>query len=231
MRRKVLVTLLCLAFSVCVIACGKEAEEEQNTENTVVVQETEEVTDTQEQSTEDIATESVETTEVQESETEVIQTETEEMVEATETEVIAETETPQSLELTYEDFACEYQGYTNYIDFEQNTPEKHEIQIVYEQPADETYYLPAENDTPKRGLKLGDSRERVLELYGDYDKRVVYRNMRLKYNDLVPEENYIYYLQGYEPTTVDGLYCMIITLDKDGNVLAILYGWAESKYM
>ena len=215
MRRKVLVTLLCLAFSVCVIACGKEAEEEQNTENTVVVQETEEVTDTQEQSTEDIATESVEPTEVQESET----------------EVIAETETPQSLELTYEDFACEYQGYTNYIDFEQNTPEKHEIQIVYEQPADETYYLPAENDTTKRGLKLGDSRERVLELYGNYDKRVTYRNMRLKYDDLVPEENYIYYLQGFEPATVDGLYCMIITLDKDGNVLAILYGWAESKYM
>lgn len=220
MRRKVLVTLLCLAFSVCVIACGKETSIEQNAENTVVVQETEEVTNTQEQSTEDIATESVEPTEVQESETE-----TEEIVEATETEVIAETEIPQSLELTYEDFACEYQGYTNFIDFEQNTSERHEIHIVYGQSEDETYYLQAENDTTARGLKLGDSKERVIELYGDYDKCVVYRNMRLKYGDLVPEENYVYFLQGYETAKTNGLYALIITLDTNGNVLAILYGW------
>lgn len=214
MRRKVLVTLLCLAFSVCVIACGKEAEEEQNTENIVVVQETEEVTDTQEQSTEDIATESVETTEVQESET----------------EVIAETETPQSLELTYEDFACDYNGYTNYIDFDIENPDNVGIQIVYETPKDAPEKT-AENDSTARGLKLGDSKERVLELYGDYDKRVVYRNMRLKYNDLVPEENYIYYFHGYEPTTFDGLYGLIITLDTNGNVLAIQYNGCLSKYM
>lgn len=55
--------------------------------------------------------------------------------------------------------------------------------------------------------------------------------MRLKYGDLVPEENYIYYLQGYEPATVDGLYMFCVTLDKDGNVPAIGYGWAEYKYM
>lgn len=225
MRRKVLVTLLCLAFSVCVIACGKETSIEQNAENTVVVQETEEVTDTQEQSTEDIATESVEPTEVQESETE-----TEEIVEATETEVIAETETPQSLELTYEDFACDYNGYTNYIDFDIENPDNVGIQIVYETPKDAPEKT-AENDSTARGLKLGDSKERVLELYGDYDKRVVYRNMRLKYNDLVPEENYIYYFHGYEPTTFDGLYGLIITLDTNGNVLAIQYNGCLSKYM
>lgn len=217
MKRKVLVTLLCLTFSVCVMACGSKDNSTEQTETSSIV----EVTETVE--TEVVTTESVESTEVQESEAEVVETETEEIVDATETK--------QSLELTYEDFEFSYNGYTNYIDFEQATPEKHEIQIVYEQPADETYYLPAENDTTKRGLKLGDSKERVIELYGDYDKRVVYRNMRLKYGDLVPEENYIYYLQGYEPATVDGLYCMIITLDKDGNVLAILYGWAEYKYM
>ena len=223
MKRKVLVTMLCLTFSVCIMACGSKDNSTEQTETNSIV----EVTETEE--TEIVTTESEELTEVQESEAEVVETETEEIVEAT--EVVAETETPQSLELTYEDFEFAYNGYTNYIDFERATPEKHEIQIVYEQPADETYYLPAENDTTARGLNLGDSKERVLELYGDYDKRVVYRNMRLKYGDLVPEENYIYYLQGYEPATVDGLYMLCINFDQNENVLAILYGWAEYKYM
>ena len=217
MKRKVLVTLLCLTFSVCVMACGsKDASTEQTATNTTV-----EATETGE--TEVVATESVETTEVQESETEVVETETEEIDEAT--EVVAETETQQSLELTYEDFACEYQGYTNFIDFDQNTSEKHEIHIVYGQSEDETYYLQAENDTTARGLKLGDSKERVIELYGDYDKSVVYRNMRLKYGDLVPAENYIYFLDGYKTAKTDNVYAFIITLDTNGNVLAILYGW------
>lgn len=210
MRRKVLVTLLCLTFSVCVMACGsKDASTEQTATNTPV-EETETV------ETEVVATESVETTEVQESEIEVVETEA---------EAVVETETQQSLELTYEDFACEYQGYTNFIDFDQNTSEKHEIQIVYGQLEDETYYLPAENDSTARGLKLGDSKERVIELYGDYDRSVVYRNMRLKYGDLVPAENYVYFLDGYKTAKTDNVYAFIVTLDTNGNVLAILYGW------
>lgn len=68
MRRKVFVTLLCLAFAVCIMACGNE---------------TEEATETQEQLTEDIVTESVETTEthgiVENSET--IETEDDELTE------------------------------------------------------------------------------------------------------------------------------------------------------
>lgn len=222
MRRKVLVTLLCLTFSVCVMACGsKNNSTEQTATNSIV-----EVTETVK--TEVVATESVEPTEVQESEAEVVETETEEIVEVT--EVVAETEAPQSLELTYEDFEFAYNGYTNYIDFDVENPDNVGVQIVYETPKDAPEKT-AENDTTKRGLKLGDSKERVLELYGDYDKRVVYRNMRLKYGDLVPEENYIYYLEGYEPTTFDGLYCLIITLDTNGNVLAVQYNGALSKYM
>lgn len=225
MRKKVHVTLLCLTFSVCVMACGKEVNSTEQTETNSIVEVTEAV------ETEVVTTESVASTEVEDNETEVIETKTEEIVEATETEVVVETESIQSLELTYEDFEFTYNEYTNYIDFERATPEKHEFQIVYAQPADETYYLRPENDTTKRGLKLGDSKERVLELYGEYDSRVTYRNMRLKYGDLVPEENYIYFLEGYEPATVDGLYMLCVTLDKDGNVLAIGYGWAEYKYM
>ena len=222
MRRKVLVTLLCLTFSVCVMACGsKNNSTEQTATNSIV-----EVTETVK--TEVVATESVEPTEVQESEAEVVETETEEIVEVT--EVVAETEAPQSLELTYEDFEFAYNGYTNYIDFDVENPDNVGVQIVYETPNDAPEKT-AQNDTTKRGLKLGDSKERVLELYGDYDKRVVYRNMRLKYGDLVPEENYIYYLEGYEPTTFDGLYCLIITLDTNGNVLAVQYNGALSKYM
>jgi len=220
MRRKILVALLCLAFSSIVITCGNKNNSIEATETNSIV----EVTETIE--TEVVVTGSIEPTEVQE-----IETDPEETVEVNDTEDIAVSESPQSLELTYEDFECSYNGYTNYIDFETETPEKHEIQIVYAQPEDETYYLPAENDVTKRGLMLGDSKERVLELYGDYDKKVVYRNMRLKYDDLIPEENYIYYLDDPKPTTVDGLYMLCITLDREGNVLAILYGWAESKYM
>ena len=123
MRRKVLAIFLCLAFSVCVVACGKENNLIEPTETSSLVEVTEAI------ETEVVATESVEPTEVQESKTEVVETEAEEIVEVT--EIITETETPQSLELTYEDFAFSYKGYTNYIDFESNTPEKHEIQIVF----------------------------------------------------------------------------------------------------
>ena len=210
MRRKELVTLLCLAIATCVMACGNKDNSTAQTATDTAVEATEIV------ETEVVATESVETTE--------------EIVEATETEVVAETETPQSMELTYEDFEFSYNGYTNYIDFDIENPDNVGVQIVYETPKDAPEKT-AENDSTARGLKLGDSRERVLELYGDYDKRVVYRNMRLKYGDLVPEENYIYYLHGYEPTTFDGLYCLIITLDTNGNVLAVQYNGALSKYM
>lgn len=224
MKRKALVALLLLTFSVCVTACGSKNNSTEQTETNSIV----EVTETVE--TEIVTTESVEPTEVQESETELIETETEEIIEATETEVIAETESTQSLELTYEDFEFAYNDYTNYIDFDIENPGNFGVQIVYETPKDAPEKT-AENDTTARGLKLGDSKERVLELYGDYDNQVVYRNMRLKYGDLVPEENYIYYLHGYEPTTFDGLYCLIITLDTNGNVLAVQYNGVLSKYM
>ena len=222
MRRKVLVTLLCLAIATCVMACGNKDNSTAQTETSSIV----EVTETVE--TEVVTTESIETTEVQESETQVIETETEEIVEAT--EVVAETETPQSLELTYEDFACDYNGYTNYIDFDIENPGNYGIQILYSDVPDGEYTIRAENDATVRGLKLGDSRERVLELYGDYDKQVTYRNMSLKSGDRIPEENYIYRLQDPKPTSIDGLYGLYITLDTDGNVLAIGYGWGERKY-
>jgi len=218
MRRNVLVTLLCLAFSVCVMACGNKDNSTEPTETNSIV----EVTEPAEM--EVVATESIEMTEVQESETE-----TEEIIEATDTEVIAETESTQSLELTYEDFEFAYNEYTNYIDFDAENPDNVGVQIVYETPKDAPEKT-AENDATARGLKLGDSRERVLELYGDYDKRVVYRNMRLKYGDRIPEENYIYRLEDPKPTKVDGLYSIYITLDTDGNVLAIQYNVGESKY-
>lgn len=223
MKRKLLVTLLCLTFSVCVMACGSKDNSTEQTETSSIV----EVTETVE--TEVVTTENVESTEVQESETEVIETETEEIVEATETEVIAETESTQSLELTYEDFEFSYNGYTNYIDFDAENPDNVGVQIVYETPKDAPEKT-AENNTTARGLKLGDSKERVIELYGDYDKRVVYRNMRLKYGDRTPEENYIYRLEDPKPTKVDGLYSLYITLDTNGNVLAIQYNVGERKY-
>ena len=238
MKKRNVITIFCLIVVLSLAACGNKDNSTEQTETNSIVELTEAV------ETEVIATESVEpieeidTTEeidtssnieIDEStETEVIQTETEEIVEVT--EVVAETDAPQSLELTYEDFEFAYNGYTNYIDFDVENPGNVGVQIVYETPKDAPEKT-AENDTTKRGLKLGNSKERVLELYGDYDKRVVYRNMRLKYGDLVPEENYIYYLEGYEPTTFDGLYCLIITLDTNGNVLAVQYNGALSKYM
>lgn len=213
MKRKVFVAMLCLAMSVSTVACGQEAATEQDTENILSVQETEEGTEVVPGDTTDTGIENDET-----EETNAI-------------EDTAETETPQSLELTYEDFEFSYNDYTNYIDFDNENPVNYGIQIIYPDANDDEYVLRAENDTTKRGLKLGDSRERVLELYGDYDKCVTYRNMRLKYGECVPEENYIYYLQEPKPTTFDGLYMICITLDTNGNVLAIQYGGAESKYM
>lgn len=219
MRRKVLVTLLCLAFSVCVIACGKEAEEEQNTENIVVVQETEEVTETQELQTE-VEDETDTLNEVAESET----LENEVEIETGEAEAASEENTDETAEIalvSYEDFNVNnITGYSNYID-EYGTGRSDFRVVICDVNSPDTLCDNVHDQTTYRGIALGDSREQVLEKYGEPGSEVVYKNKRWNHDGLEAQYNINYsYIDERYPEV---FFCLSFNMDQNDNVLSVYY--------
>ena len=219
MRRKVLVTLLCLTFSVCVMACGKETSTEQNTENIVVVQETEEVTDTQEQSTE-VEDETDILNEVAESET----LENEVEIETGEAEAASEENTDETAEIalvSYEDFNVNnITGYSNYID-EYGTGRSDFRVVICDVNSPDTLCDNVHDQTTYRGIALGDSREQVLEKYGEPGSEVVYKNKRWNHDGLEAQYNINYsYIDERYPEV---FFCLSFNMDQNDNVLSVYY--------
>lgn len=222
MRRKVLVTWLCLVFSVCVIACGKKASEKQNTENIDVVQEMEEVTETQELQTE-VEDETDILNEVAESET----LENEVEIETGEAEVASEENTDETDEtaeialVSYEDFNVNnITGYSNYID-EYGTGRSDFRVVICDVNSPDTLCDNVHDQTTYRGIALGDSREQVLEKYGEPGSEVVYKNKRWNHDGLEAQYNINYsYIDERYPEV---FFCLSFNMDQNDNVLSVYY--------
>ncbi len=213
MRRKLLVALLSLTFSVCIMACGNKDNSTEQTETNSIVKETE----TEE--IEVVTTESVESTEVQESETEVIQTETEESETTTEEEII---ETTEIAEISYEDYNIHYTtGDINFID-EYGSGKRGGCTVICDKNSPDTECDNVYNQTTYRGIALGDSREQVLEKYGEpYEDGVVYKNKRWNHDGLEAQYNINYaYIDERYPEV---FFCLSFNMDQNDNVLSVYY--------
>ena len=210
MKRKLAIVLLGLVFSVCVTACGnKDNSPEQTASNNI---ETSEIVET-----EDITSEIVEPTEVQEVETEVTETEIEE-TEVTTEEIIESTEIAP---VGYEDFNVNnVTGYSNYID-EYGTG-RHDFRVVIcDVNSPDTLCDNVHNQTSYRGIALGDSREQVVEKYGEPHGEVVYKNKRWNHDGLEAQYNMNYaYIDERYPEV---FFCLSFNMDQNDNVLSVYY--------
>lgn len=202
MRRiKVLIILLCLAFFVCITACGKEVVAEKDTESIDVVQEVEEVTETQEQQTE-------------------IEDESVILSEETEIKIEIEEETSEIAPISYEDYNVNnITGYSNYID-EYATGKEFRI-VICDVNSPDTLCDNVHDQTTYRGIALGDSREQVLEKYGEPHSEVVYKNNRWNHDGLEAQYNinYSYIDERYSEV----FFCLSFNMDQNDNVLSVYY--------
>lgn len=210
MKRKVLIAVGVLSSCLLVSACGKEIVTEQDTENIVAVQETEEVIEEQEQQTE------------VEDETEIIETEIEIEIEEEETateENIVETTEIESV--AYEDFNVNnVTGYSNYID-EYGSGRKDFRIVICDINSPDTLCDNVHDQTTYRGIALGDSREQVIEKYGEPSSEVVYKNHRWDHDGLEAQYNMNYsYIDERYPEV---FFCLSFNMDQNDNVLSVYY--------
>ena len=170
MKRKIIITILCLTMGLSIVACGKQ----ENTATTESVSATIESTQPETESTEEVESSTSENT-----------TEAVEEVETTENaeEIIETTDIVKGEPLSEKDLACSFLGYDTYNEY-------------VEAGNDGGAYIVADNaamilsgeftddgdvlESTVRGIKLGDSIDKVLHVLSFED---AIRELKNIYNE------------------------------------------------
>lgn len=228
MKRKILVTILSLIMGLSIVACGKQ----ENTATTESVTTT--VESTQAETTE--VTDNTESTEVVENNT--TENETEALEESTKTAatstgtVEAAESTKESKEttdiknvepLSEKDLAFNFLGYTTYNEY-------------VEAGNDGAAYILADNanmivsgeftddgDVLKstvRGIKLGDSIDKVFELYGNTEEHSADIKNEFSHDGLKDSGAYNYFLK--LDSTKEYFYAFRFRVDQNNNIIAVV---------
>lgn len=224
MKRKVLIAVGIL--SICLFASGCGANEGKETvsqsQEVAIVQETEEVTETQEQQTEAkdesvILNGDIET-EVAENKVEI---ETGETGTITEEETMETSEADEIAPISYEDYNVNSNGYSNYIEEYGLEDDKNFRIVICDRNSPDTLCDNVYDQTTYRGIALGDSREQVLEKYGEPGSEVVYKNHRWDHDGLEAQYNMNYsYIDERYPEV---FFCLSFNMDQNDNVLSVYY--------
>ena len=222
MKRKILVTILSLIMGLSIVACGK-----QETTST-----TESVTATVE-STQAEPTEEIESTE----------TESTEKVESTESteDILKAVDITKGEPLSEKDLAFPVYGYKSYNEY----IEAGNNGLVYMNADNANMIVTGEltldpedldddetNDngveSTVRGIKLGDSIDKVFELYGQADKYDRCIKQYFAHDDLKDTDEYTYFLK--LDSTKDYFYSFTFFTDQYSDVIGLIIEPIPMKY-
>lgn len=224
MKRKILVTILSLIMGLSIVACGK-----QETTST-----TESVTATVE-STQAEPTEEIETTETENENTEEIET-----TESTE-DILKAADITKGEPLSEKDLAFPVYGYKSYNEY----IEAGNNGLVYMNADNANMIVTGEltldpedldddetNDngveSTVRGIKLGDSIDKVFELYGQADKYDRCIKQYFAHDDLKDTDEYTYFLK--LDSTKDYFYSFTFFTDQYSDVIGLIIEPIPMKY-
>lgn len=206
MKRKMPVTILSLIMGLSIAACGKQETTTGNESITATVESTQaETTETSEANTE--TTESVETTKNTE--------EVDETIEAT--------DITKGEPLSEKDLAFSFLGYNTYNEY-------------VEAGNDGGAYIVADNaamilsgeftddgdvlDSTVRGIKLGDSIDKVFELYGNTEEHSADIKNEFSHDGLKDSGAYNYFLK--LDSTKEYFYAFRFRVDQNNNIIAVV---------
>lgn len=206
MKRKIPVTILSLIMGLSIAACGKQETTTGNESITATVESTQaETTETSEANTE--TTESVETTENTE--------EVDETIEAT--------DITKGEPLSEKDLAFSFLGYNTYNEY-------------VEAGNDGGAYIVADNaamilsgeftddgdvlESTVRGIKLGDSIDKVFELYGNTEEHSADIKNEFSHDGLKDSGAYNYFLK--LDSTKEYFYAFRFRVDQNNNIIAVV---------
>ena len=225
MKRKIILTLI----TVCILSfasCGKQ-------ETIATVESTVESTQAETEETSEATTETTETTETVENNT--TENETESLEEPTETVEIEETTDITDIEkgepLSEKDLAFNFLGYDTYNEY-------------VEAGNDGAAYMLADNanmivsgeftdddniiESTVRGIKLGDSIDKVFELYGNTEYHSTDIKDVFSHDDLKDSGTYSYFLK--LDATKKYFYAFRFRVDQNNNIIAVVIEPISMKY-
>lgn len=233
MKRKMPVTILSLIMGLSIAACGKQETTTGNESITATVESTQaETTETSEATTEKI--ESTETVEETTENTEEIKTteNTEETTEsAEEAKTIEATDITKGEPLSEKDLAFSFLGYDTYKEYVEagNNGNAYIVadnaaMILSGEFTDDGDVL----ESTVRGIKLGDSIDKVFELYGQADKYDRCIKQYFAHDDLKDTDEYTYFLK--LDSTKDYFYALTFFTDQYSDVIGVIIEPISMKY-
>ena len=226
MKRKILVTILSLIMGLSIVACGKQ----ETTATAESISATVESTQAETTESTEENTEKVETTETVEETTE--STEEIESTESTE-DILEAADITKGEPLSEKDLAFPVYGYKSYNEY----IEAGNNGLVYMNADNANMIVTGEltldpedldddetndNDIEStvRGIKLGDSIDKVFELYGQADKYDRCTKQYFAHDDLKDTDQYTYFLK--LDSTKDYFYSLTFFTDQYSDVIGLI---------
>lgn len=216
MKRKIILALMTICI-LSFVSCGKQ-------EATATTESIPNAVESAQVETTETTTETIESTEVAEDNTSEIETE----AEAAETDV---TNIEEAEPLSEQDLAFSFLGYDTYNEY-------------VEAGNDGVAYILADNanmivsgeftddgnviESTVRGIKLGDSIDKVIELYGDTKQRSADIKDVFSHDGLKDSGAYNYFLK--IDSTKDYFYAFRFRVDQNNNIIAVVIEPISMKY-
>ena len=219
MKRKLLVTILSLIMGLSIVACGKQ-------ETTAT---TEPIVESTQVETTEVTAEQVESTEAIEDNT--TENETEAVEESTETvestEVADTTDIENGEPLSEKDLAFSFLGYDTYNEYVEagNT---YSAIMAYEEDIEDEDEVDVSINSTVRGIKIGDSIDKVFELYDPADKYDKYGKGDFSHDGLEDVDRYMYFFT--VDSTKDYFYSFSFVTDQYSDVIGLIIEPISMKY-
>lgn len=209
MKRKMPVTILSLIMGLSIAACGKQETTTGNESITATVESTQaETTETSEATTETVENSTTE------NETEAV----EETTESTE-ETIEATDIEKGEPLSEKDLAFPVQGYKSYNEYVEagNT---YSVLMTANATSEDLESNNTFIDSTVRGIKLGDSIDKVFELYGNTEEHSADIKNEFSHDGLKDSGAYNYFLK--LDSTKEYFYAFRFRVDQNNNIIAVV---------
>ena len=215
MKRKMPVIILSLIMGLSIAACGKQ----ETTATTESVPATVESTQAETTETSEATAETTATTETVENSTTENETEAvEETTESTE-ETIEATDIEKGEPLSEKDLAFPVQGYKSYNEYVEagNT---YSVLMTANATSEDLESNNTFIDSTVRGIKLGDSIDKVFELYGNTEEHSADIKNEFSHDGLKDSGAYNYFLK--LDSTKEYFYAFRFRVDQNNNIIAVV---------
>ena len=223
MKRKILVTILSLIMGLSIVACGKQ----ETTATTESVPATVESTQAETTETSEATTETTETTETVENSTTENETEAVEEPKGTVEETIEATDITKGEPLSEKDLAFPVQGYKSYNEYVE-AGNIYSVLMLYGLTSEDSEGTDTIIDSTVRGIKIGDSIDKVFELYGNTEYHSADIKNEFSHDGLNDSGAYNYFLK--LDSTKEYFYAFRFRVDQNNNIIAVVIEPIPMKY-